>query len=838
MTMTDTKKLPTSLKLALAILCFGLGMFLPLRAHALSATIDVTDGNSFIAALESESQPGERTVVQLKNDIALSKTVTINSGRHIVLKGNGHTLSLNNADLQSPDSHFVAIFVDGGSTILEVGTEPNDRINVKVPERNTTSFVASGAKLLLGKGFAFDVKSWQSSIYGVNNATIFAHEINVEGTDPNSWHRELFRIDGSSALQISNSTITWWRRSILNHGYTQIVGSTRFTGAPFIENAGKVLFDGLEATDLKRPKTFSRHFYISRGGDLTIQGATRIHDTNWGDEGYFIEATDGDLTFRGGLVYNNASRAIFDLNDSDIDQHSRTFSGGKVVSNTVENVFRNASGNPPFNTPFSDFTLTGNFFSDWNAYLTKGDATSVSPSSNHLMVQAPFGPRFRFGQLVKPQNIKLDAYRQGTIDLILRGAGKSTWIDRVDPNSSLGYSFSKTPITHNEDIVAITYKKANDSDSPVYVPDSDVLYLEKGYEIPQTDLSDIDHRFLGWFLDAEGAKPLQENAVAMDNLTVYGKWEKRPVVQYAWIEGIPRDVELPESYGAEKGAPLRLPNLSSEEYAFAGWFSDFEGFHAIAAGTPVTEDTLVYGKWLRKNPPRSPLSKISTVTFALAPDCPVPSEDINLPKDMATFSDKPFLAPEPLFEKGSFEGWFYDANCATPFNQGDIIANPTILYAKFSLKHYYAFVWSFGGSLGKAFYDRALPSSFLSNRPWNYAPMNLAPRDDQVFSGWQPFKNIKSSEADVLQPIWTPKDTPQVTITFDYVTDDLDISSKMNPIEKMKVPQGSTIPTPDLEAEGYVFKGWYADQEGKTPLKPFQTTDKDLTIYGKWALAK
>ena len=118
--------------------------------------------------------------------------------------------------------------------------------------------------------------------------------------------------------------------------------------------------------------------------------------------------------------------------------------------------------------------------------------------------------------------------------------------------------------------------------------------------------------FKGWFLDAEGATPVPEDAKYEENMTVYALWETEPIIEVP--EGAD-DADKPEGYiiltydvgegatvkeGAVKyyidpkaevrfdavPAPVLEPKTG---YVFSGW--------SIAADTVLTEDTVAVAQY-------------------------------------------------------------------------------------------------------------------------------------------------------------------------------------------------------------------------------------------------
>ncbi|MBR6329612.1 MAG: InlB B-repeat-containing protein [Lachnospiraceae bacterium] len=73
--------------------------------------------------------------------------------------------------------------------------------------------------------------------------------------------------------------------------------------------------------------------------------------------------------------------------------------------------------------------------------------------------------------------------------------------------------------------------------------------------------------------------------------------------------------------------------------------------------------------------------------------------------------------------------------------------------------------------------------------------------------------------------------TVTYTVTFD-------LGGKGSAIDPVSVNPGEKVEKPaDPKAEGYVFEGWFADKELKTPYDFDAPVKDDLTIYAKWSTA-
>ena len=131
----------------------------------------------------------------------------------------------------------------------------------------------------------------------------------------------------------------------------------------------------------------------------------------------------------------------------------------------------------------------------------------------------------------------------------------------------------------------------------------------------------------------------------------------------------------------------------------------------------------------------------------------------------------------------------------------------------------------------------------LNHSYWSeWAPVyqNEAGEDIHFFDGWYEVK----SDGSLSDKAWTSADRVMGNVTlrakwFDYVDVTFDANGGTladgteNPVT---VRAGETVAKPaDPTAEGYTFKGWYADEKFSTAFD-FENTaiNQDTTIYAKW----
>ena len=120
--------------------------------------------------------------------------------------------------------------------------------------------------------------------------------------------------------------------------------------------------------------------------------------------------------------------------------------------------------------------------------------------------------------------------------------------------------------------------------------DGNVFIVEKGTNLPQLEIPTKNgYNFKGWYSDQNYNKEFDFNASILTNITVYTKWAKVLKVN---IDGIEMKVE--------EGEKVVRPALPKKDgYVFMGWYSDQEYTKLFDFDQIITQDTIIYPKWIK-----------------------------------------------------------------------------------------------------------------------------------------------------------------------------------------------------------------------------------------------
>lgn len=185
--------------------------------------------------------------------------------------------------------------------------------------------------------------------------------------------------------------------------------------------------------------------------------------------------------------------------------------------------------------------------------------------------------------------------------------------------------------------------------------------------------------------------------------------------------------------------------------------------------------------------------------------------------------------PQPTDPNYDFGGWFTDESLTTSFN-GTAATSMTV-YAKWTKKE--KVTVSFESEFGTA------PEAVTVNKGEIVELPNLGTDGDYTFVGWimkgsegtNPFIGEYTAKENItFTAVWEAPSTPiieMVDVTFD-------MNGHGDSVTKQTEKGKPITLIDDPTAEGYTFKGWTYDKEGKQAFDAKKNADQDTTLYAQW----
>ncbi len=185
--------------------------------------------------------------------------------------------------------------------------------------------------------------------------------------------------------------------------------------------------------------------------------------------------------------------------------------------------------------------------------------------------------------------------------------------------------------------------------------------------------------------------------------------------------------------------------------------------------------------------------------------------------------------PQPTDPDYDFGGWFTDESLTTSFN-GTAATSMTV-YAKWTKKE--KVTVSFESEFGTA------PEAKTVNKGEIVELPNLGTDGDYTFVGWimkgsegtDPFIGEYTAKENItFTAVWEAPSTPiieMVDVTFD-------MNGHGDSVTKQAEKGKPITLIDDPAAEGYTFKGWAYDKEGKQAFDAKKNADQDTTLYAQW----
>lgn len=259
------------------------------------------------------------------------------------------------------------------------------------------------------------------------------------------------------------------------------------------------------------------------------------------------------------------------------------------------------------------------------------------------------------------------------------------------------------------------------------------------------------------------------------------------------------------------GKAAKPTDPTDGDYSFQGWYTTAECSTTFDFSTPITGDTTVYAKWVKK-----PIVSFNANGHGTAPA-----------RQTVELNGKATKPADPTAEGYVFRGWYTTAACTTEFDFNTPIAADTTLYAKWD--EIYTVTFNVGGH-GTAPTPQKVENGGKATKPEN--PTAKGWRFDGWYTDEKCTAGYDFDKAVTANTTLYAKWTQLFTLTFE--------TNGGTKIDSVEAPDGSLVYLGSYKPtkSGYYFVGWYTDKNlTRASRVGYVRMDGNKTVYAKFAVA-
>ena len=316
-------------------------------------------------------------------------------------------------------------------------------------------------------------------------------------------------------------------------------------------------------------------------------------------------------------------------------------------------------------------------------------------------------------------------------------------------------------------------------------------------------------KFKSWHLNNDYMDaPFDFDTPITENITLYAKWAKTWTVTFD-SNG---HGTAPAVQTVEEGENAAKPTDPTDgDYSFQGWYTTAECTTEFRFDTPITGDTTVYAKWVKK-----PIVSFNRNGHGTAPA----SQTVEL-------NGKATKPADPTAEGYVFRGWYTTAACTTEFDFNTPITADTTLYAKWN--EIYTVTFNVGRH-GTAPTAQTVENGGKATKPEN--PTAKGWRFDGWYTDEKCTARYDFDKAVTANTTLYAKWTQLFTLTFE--------TNGGTKIDSVEAPDGYLVYLGSYKPtkSGYYFVGWYTDKNlTRASRVGYVRMDGNKTVYAKFAVA-
>lgn len=235
----------------------------------------------------------------------------------------------------------------------------------------------------------------------------------------------------------------------------------------------------------------------------------------------------------------------------------------------------------------------------------------------------------------------------------------------TDTAGNYPFVFDETTITQNTTLYAkwiplytVSFETGDDD-----VTVESQIIQENDTVVQPDDPEWVGHEFVGWCSDAECIEAYDFSAPVRSDLVIYAKWITLKSVSFE--TGNP-EITFDTQYLHENETAVQPDDPEWAGHEFDGWFSDAEYSEEYDFSTPVTDDLVIYAKWIN----------LYSVSFNFL------NGDITIDSLILRENESVDRPEDPVWDGHVLSGWFTDQECTEEYDFSEEVTADVVLYAE------------------------------------------------------------------------------------------------------------------------------------------------------------
>ena len=343
-------------------------------------------------------------------------------------------------------------------------------------------------------------------------------------------------------------------------------------------------------------------------------------------------------------------------------------------------------------------------------------------------------------------------------------------------------------------------------------------YYQDNIEEPEIPTKE-GYAFEGWYTDSNLTNKYDFNSKILSNITLYAKWAKdKYTISFNSNGGTA--VKSITNYYEEEVIEPSIPTKVG--HTFTGWYKDEELTQLYTFSTIPSQNIILYAGWIKNKYIISFNSNGGTIVNSIT-----------------KYYKEKLIEPIPPVKEGyTFAGWYEDGKLTKKYLFDTVLAKDITLYAKWNKNEVKKPVSPVNNKYTIRFNSNG--GTTVNNIIGYYKDKLIEPavptRIGYTFVGW--YEDTKLTK----KYLFNTMPNKNITLYAKWAKNKYVISFNSNGgnsieqiiLEYKKELKDLEIPT----RKGYIFAGWFKDQELTKEFNLKTMPSEDIILYAKWEIGK